>query len=105
MKTTTLYAPKRVLGWFIVGWKKRKLLERYRWYRNIAGGWTHSHAMDYMTFWQIRRCNLNQLEYKLKHGSMAIPPAEFGPVKEGLITWIKNIIHQHWQNRYPIDWD
>lgn len=70
------YRPHRVIGRFLVSREKRELLESYGWYRNMHGGWTHPHAMDYMNFWEIWKFTPKQLEYKLKHGSCAILPAD-----------------------------
>lgn len=65
---------KRIKSWLIIGRQRRALLESYAWYRNLTGGYTHPHAMDYMTARQIRACDMETLEYKLQHGSLAIPP-------------------------------
>lgn len=59
-----------------IGSKKRKLLDSYSWYRNMHGGWTHPHIIDWMSFWEILKLTPTQLEYKLKHGSQAILPEE-----------------------------
>ncbi len=54
--------------------EKKKLLENYGWYHNMRMGYTHPHAMDYMSIREINRYNLKQLEYKLKYGSQAVLP-------------------------------
>lgn len=56
--------------------RKRTLLKHYGWYRNLYGGWTHGHMLDYMEPVEIARLTPAQLEYKLQHGSMAILPNE-----------------------------
>lgn len=54
--------------------KKRKLLQRFSWYRTVTGGWSHPHAMDHMSWLEVRRLTPVQLEYKLQHGSQARLP-------------------------------
>ncbi len=50
---------------------KVALLHRFNWYRNIAGGWTHPHCLDYMTKSEISVMSLERLEFALQHGSQA----------------------------------
>lgn len=70
------YMLSRLLGRFAISKAKVKLLESCGWYRNMMGGYTHPHAMDFMTFREIQGLDLKQLEYKLKHGSQAVLPAD-----------------------------
>lgn len=70
------YAFQRLVGRIAIARKKKELLSRHGWYRNIKGGYAHPHAMDYMSIWEIHRYTPEQLEYKLKHGSMAELPQE-----------------------------
>lgn len=74
MKLTIKYLPHRILGCLASMGEKRKILEDYGWYRNMHGGWAHPHVMDYMTFVEIWKYNLEELEYKLQHGSQASLP-------------------------------
>lgn len=69
------YAPRTFFCHVVDIGRKRILLEEYGWYRNLHGGWTQGHMMDYIGPLEIARLNIPQLEYKLKHGSMAeLPP-------------------------------
>lgn len=70
------YAPRMFFCRMIDMGRKRVLLKEYGWYRNLHGGWTQGHMMDYMGPLEIAKLNLSQLEYKLKHGSMAELPPE-----------------------------
>ena len=70
------YMPQRVFGSIIISKEKKELLFSYGWYKNIKGGYAHPHAKDYMTSREIAGYNLEQLEYKLKHGSEARLPKE-----------------------------
>lgn len=64
----------RALKTLLIAPRKRDLLERHGWYRNLLGSWTHPHAMDYMSAIQIARLKPHELEYKLRYGSMAAMP-------------------------------
>ena len=76
MKLTTKYLPKYVFGLLMASRAKKRLLESYGWYRNMHGGYTHPHAMDYMGLLEVCRYTPKQLEYKLKHGSRSVLPDE-----------------------------
>lgn len=54
--------------------QKKYLLEKYGWYPNMHGGFTHPHAMDYMSFREVAGYSVKELKYKLRHGSMAELP-------------------------------
>lgn len=53
----------------VLGRERRDLLTRHGWYRNLGGGWTHPHCLDFMSSREIRGYSPAQLEYKLEHGS------------------------------------
>lgn len=59
---------------FLIGRLRRSLLESHDWYRNLAGGWTQGHCMDFMSRREIIRLSPASLDYKLQHGSQAMPP-------------------------------
>lgn len=67
-------AMKLLLSYIIIGSARRRILESYNWYQNMAGGWTHPHCMDYMSRIDILRRTPAQLEYAMKYGSQAICP-------------------------------
>ena len=54
--------------------KRRRLMERFGWYRNMIHGWAHPHCLDYMSGWEAASYTMPQLEYKLRHGSMSALP-------------------------------
>ncbi len=60
---------------WVVGRERKSLLECYGWYRNMTGGWTHPHCLDFMSRSEICSYNLEQLRYKLEHGSQAALPS------------------------------
>lgn len=66
--------PRRLWRRLVIGRRRREILESYGWYRSMTGGYAHPHAMDYMTARQIRACGPELLEYKMRHGSLAVPP-------------------------------
>lgn len=68
------YRLHRFIGSLTISRNKMELLESYGWYRNIRGGYAHPHGMDYMSFREIHGYTLEQLEYKLQHGSMSKLP-------------------------------
>lgn len=50
---------------------KVAMLHQFNWYRNMTGGWTHPHCLDYMTNSEISAMSLERLEFALQHGSQA----------------------------------
>lgn len=74
MKLKYKYGPSRLVGSIVISKEKKELLESYGWYRNMTGGYAHPHGIDYMTFMEIYGYTIEQLEYKLKHGSEAELP-------------------------------
>lgn len=58
----------------LLGKKRRNLLESHGWYRNMLGGWTHPHCLDFMSWSEIRSLTPEQLTYKLHYGSNAKLP-------------------------------
>ena len=69
----------------LLGRTRRELLESHGWYRNLAGGWTHPHQMDSMSWLEIRAMTPAQLAYKLENGSLAeLPPELRTKRKKGL---------------------
>lgn len=62
---------KSIISQFLLIKRKKKILESYGWYRNMHGGWTHSHGVDYMTSLEIWSYTPEELEYKIQHGSQA----------------------------------
>lgn len=63
-----------VAAFVILGKKRRDLLESHGWYRNMTGGWTHPHCLDFMSWAEIRALTPGQLAYKLHYGSKAVLP-------------------------------
>lgn len=59
-----------------LGAERKTMLESRNWYRNLAGGWTHPHCMDFMSRREILALSPAQLDYKLRHGSRAALPPE-----------------------------
>lgn len=59
---------------FITGRARLQLLDSYNWYRNLTGGWTHPHCLDFMSRREILKLTPAQLDYKLQHGSQAPLP-------------------------------
>lgn len=59
----------------LIGSQRRQLLQRYGWYKNIVGSYVHPHCMDWMSLREIRELTVEQLEYKLQHGSRAQLPS------------------------------
>lgn len=74
MNAVIRYAPFRALRDILSFGRKARALERHGWYRNIHGGWTHPHGMDYMAIWDILRYSPKELEYKAEHGSRSMMP-------------------------------
>ena len=66
----------QILSKLFIGKTRRQILDRHNWYRNMTGGYTHPHAMDYMTAREIKACAPDELEYKCRHGSMAKYPGK-----------------------------
>lgn len=61
----------------IIGKDKRDLLERYNWYPGGYGtSWHHPHGFGWISTRDILKLSLNQLEYKLQHGSLSHIPKE-----------------------------
>lgn len=56
---------------FHISGEKKKILDAYGWYPNLLGGYTHPHAMDYMTRHEIAAMTPGHLEYAMEHGSQA----------------------------------
>lgn len=65
---------RRLKDAVVLGRERRDLLESHGWYRNLGGGWTHPHCLDFMSPLEIRRLSAAQLAYKLEHGSRAPLP-------------------------------
>ncbi len=65
-----------LLNRIFIGRARRALLEDYGWYRNMAGGWTHPHCMDFMSRREILRCTPDELNYKMQYGSRSIMPGK-----------------------------
>lgn len=59
----------------MIGKERKAILEKHNWYRNIKGGYTHPHGMDWMSLHEILSLSPAALEYKLQHGSMSTLPA------------------------------
>ena len=76
------YRFSRICNNLFTSRQKTRRLERYDWYKTITGGWAHPHAIDRMSRHEIRRLNIEQLEYKLKHGSQA-PLPDYLRTKKG----------------------
>lgn len=76
---TPMRGALRIRERLVLGRERREILERHNWYRNLAGGWTHPHCMDFMSRREVLRLSPAQLDYKLCHGSLAALP-------EGLLT-------------------
>lgn len=73
-KTAPLRNSLRPYEHVAIGPERTRILSVHRWYRNLAGGFTHPHAMDYMHRREILALTPAQLDYKLSHGSMARLP-------------------------------
>lgn len=58
----------------VIGRERHEILTAHGWYKNIVGGWTHPHLMDWMPRSQILKLTPAQLEYKLTHGSKSELP-------------------------------
>lgn len=58
-----------------IGSQRHQLLQQYGWYRNMAGSYAHPHCLDWMSSKEIRALTVEQLEYKLQHGSRAALPS------------------------------
>lgn len=69
------YRFQRIFGSIVISKEKKELLFSYGWYRNATGGYAHPHGIDHMSAKEIRGYNLEQLEYKLQHGSEAALPS------------------------------
>ena len=63
-----------ITEYLILGKEKRRLLESHGWYRNMTGGWTHPHCLDFMSWVEIRSLTPEQLSYKLHYGSRSTLP-------------------------------
>lgn len=60
----------------IIGRERHDLLDHFNWYRNLTGGFTHPHCLDFMSRKEILSYTPAQLEYKLRHGSMSALPRD-----------------------------
>lgn len=61
---------------FHISGEKKKILDAYGWYPNLLGGYTHPHAMDYMTRHEVAAMSARRLEYAMEHGSRAVYPGD-----------------------------
>lgn len=73
---TAFRTKRRFTEKFLVGPERLAILRSRCWYRNMLGGWTHPHAMDFMSRREILSLSPAQLDYKLAHGSRAALPPE-----------------------------
>lgn len=60
----------------MIGPDRMHILAAHNWYKNLAGGFTHPHAMDSMSRHEILKLTPAQLDYKLSNGSMAKLPED-----------------------------